>query len=146
MAKILEPSDLARMLAQFEDRLEREPIQQRCPTCGRETVNRSMSAAVNVRAHISRGAWMMVDDDGYQLRVCGRCDRDAQAESSRMAAAAVVEALGRSAASPSSLVAEGAGSGNSAPEADLLDYQREGSTEDEDRRAMQSEYRPIGAC
>jgi len=48
--------------------------------------------------------------------------------------------------SPSSLVAEGAGSGNSAPEADLLDYQREGSTEDEDRRAMQSEYRPIGAC
>jgi uncharacterized protein YPO0396 len=50
------------------------------------------------------------------------------------------------AASSPSLVASGAGLGNSAPEADLLDYQREGSDEDEDRRALMSEFRPIGGC
>ena len=48
-------------------------------------------------------------------------------------------------ASPSSLTAEGAGPGDSAPDADLLDYQREGSDEDEDRRDLMAEYRPIGA-
>jgi len=69
--------------------------------------------------------------------------------------------------SPSSLVASGAGLGNSAPEADdlcmecgratscnndgdecddLLDWVREGSDEDEDRRALMSEFRPIGGC
>lgn len=48
-------------------------------------------------------------------------------------------------ASPSSLTADGAGPGDSAPDADLLDYQREGSTEDEDRRDLMAEYRPIGA-
>ena len=42
---------------------------------------------------------------------------------------------------------QGAGSGGSAPEAeDLMDYQRGGSTEADDLRAMQSEYRPFGGC
>lgn len=42
-------------------------------------------------------------------------------------------------------MADGAGPGDSAPDAeDLLDYRREGSTEDEDRLDIMAEYRPIG--